>query len=110
MPFYMFQGRYSPASIKAMIGTPQDREVPARALLESVGCKLHSLFFCFGTEDIVAIIEAPDDKTIAACSMAIGASGGFSGGATTKLLTAAEAMDAMKVAQEAASVYKPPSG
>ncbi len=110
MPFYMFQGRYSADAIKAMVNTPQDREAAGRALVESVGGKLHSIFFAFGADDIIAIIEGPDDNTAAACSMALGASGAFSGGATTKLLTTAEAMQAMGIAKKAAAGYTPPSG
>jgi uncharacterized protein with GYD domain len=106
----MFQGRYTADAIKAMIKTPQDREKAAKALLKSVGGKLHSIYFCFGSEDIVALIEAPDDKTAAASSFAIGASGAFSAGATTKLMTTKEAMEGMKMAQKAAASYKPPTG
>ena len=109
MSFYMFQGRYSTDAIKAMVNNPQDREAAGRALVESVGGKLHSIFFAFGNEDIVAIIEGPDDETAAACSMALGASGAFSGGATTKLLTTSEAMQAMSKANKAAAAYKPPA-
>jgi uncharacterized protein with GYD domain len=110
MPFYMFQGRYTAEALKAMVKTPQDREKAARALIKSVGGKLHSMYFCMGNEDFVAILEGPDDKTAAAASFAIGASGAFSGGATTKLMTTKEAMEAMKMAQKAAASYKPPTG
>lgn len=108
MPYYMFQGRYSTNAIKAMVSNPQDREDAGRALVESVGGSLHSMFFAFGSDDIVAIIEGPDDKTAAACSMALGASGAFSGGAITKLLTSSEAMEAMSIAKQAAAGYSPP--
>jgi uncharacterized protein with GYD domain len=110
MPFYMFQGRYSIAAIKAMIDKPQDREAAARPLIEAVGGKLHHLFFCFGNEDVVALIEAPDDKAMAACALAIGASGALSSGGTTKLMTSAEAMAAMTAAKKASASYKPPTG
>ena len=110
MPHYMFQGRYTTASLKAMVSSPQDREKAARALIEAMGGKLHSFFFCFGEEDVVAIIEAPDDTAMAACALAVGASGSMSGGATTKLLTSAEAMKAMKAAGDLTSSYKPASG
>jgi uncharacterized protein with GYD domain len=109
MPFYMFQARYNPAAIKAMIDHPQDREAPARALIEALGGKLHHLFFCFGSEDIVALVEGPDDTMMAAGAMAIGASGGFSAGSTTKLLTSAEAMKAMQQAKTGLAAYKPPT-
>ena len=110
MPFYMFQGRYTAAALKAMVDNPQDREAAARPLVEAVGGKLHHFFFCFGSEDVVAIIEAPDDKAMAAGSLAIGASGAFSGGATTKLMTGNEAMAAMTAAQTASASYKPATG
>lgn len=110
MPFYMFQGRYSVAAIKAMVDNPQDREAAARPLIEAVGGKLHHLFFCFGAEDVVALIEAPDDKAMAACALAVGASGAMSGGATTKLMTSKDAMAAMAAAKKAAGSYKPATG
>jgi uncharacterized protein with GYD domain len=110
MPFYMFQGRYTAAALKAMVDNPQDREAGARPLVEAVGGKLHHLFFCFGSEDVIALVEAPNDEAMAACSLAIGASGAFSGGATTKLMTASEAKAAMAAAQKAAAVYKPATG
>jgi len=78
MPFYMFQARYTAAAIKAMVDNPQDREAAARPLIEAVGGKLHHLFFCFGADDVVALIEAPNDEAMAAGTMAVGASGAFS--------------------------------
>ena len=110
MPFYMFQGRYTAAALKAMVENPQDREAGARPLVEAVGGKLHHFFFSFGSEDVIAIIEAPDDKAMAAGSLAIGASGAFSGGASTKLMTANEATAAMIAAQTASASYKPATG
>ena len=107
MPFYMFQASYTPAALKAMVDNPQDREAAARTVIEAVGGTLHSMFFCLGKADVLAIIEAPDDITMAAGSMAIGASGAFSSGATTKLMTSAEAQKAMAAAQPAVAVYTP---
>ncbi len=109
MPFYLFKGKYSTKSIKAMVANPQDREKEAGKLIESLGGKLHHLFFCFDQDDVIALIEAPDDKTMAAAALVVGASGSMSGGATTKLMTSAEAMEAMKMAGKAAGSYKPAS-
>jgi uncharacterized protein with GYD domain len=110
MPFYLFQGRYTTEAIKAMVNNPQDREAAVRPLIEAVGGKLHNLFFCFGAEDIVALIEAPDDKACAAVVLAVGAAGALSAGATTKLMTSAEAMEAMATAKKVSSGYKPATG
>lgn len=110
MAFYLFQASYTPAALKAMIDNPQDREAAARPLIESVGGKLHNLFFCFGKDDVLALIEAPDDSAMAACALAVGASGAFSSGKTTKLMTSTEAMAAMTAANTAAASYTPATG
>ena len=106
MPLYMFKGRYTPASIKSLVNSPEDREPPVRKMIESLGGKLHNLFFCFGEEDVIAIIEAPDDETMAAGALLVGASGTMSGGATVKLMTSKEAMKAMKKAGKTAASYQ----
>ncbi|MEL6620653.1 MAG: GYD domain-containing protein [Pseudomonadota bacterium] len=108
MPFYMFTARDTAASMKALIQHSSDREVPARQVAESLGGTLHHLFFAMGQDDVIAIAEMPDDVSVAALSMTIGASGGLFGGATTKLLTPAAALEVMQKA--GAAQYAPPNG
>ena len=110
MPYYLFQGRYSPDAFKAMVATPQNRETAGRKLVEATGGTLHHLFFAFGETDVVALAEQPDDNAMAATSMALAASGAFAGGTTLKLMTAAEAQDAMRTAQTLQKAYTPPTG
>jgi uncharacterized protein with GYD domain len=110
MPFYMLQVAYTPESFKAMIANPSDRRAAADKVAEAVGAKIDRLFFAFGKYDLVAIIEAPDDIAAAGAAMGVAASGGFSGGKTTKLLTTDEAMAAMKLGGKvAAAGYRPPA-
>ncbi|MCU9849800.1 GYD domain-containing protein [Defluviimonas sp. WL0024] len=106
MGFYLFQGSYAPAAIKAMIEKPQDRRAAAAKMIEAIGGKLHHMFFCFGSDDIVALVEAPDDKAMIAGSMLVGGSGSMSAGRTTKLISIEDAMAAMKAAQDAAPSFK----
>ena len=110
MAYYLFQASYTPAAIKAMVDEPQDREAAARPLIEAVGGKLHHLFFCFGKDDVLALIEAPDDEAMAAAALVVGASGAFSSGRTTKLLTSAEARASMAAAKTASESYTPVTG
>ena len=107
---YLFQGRYSSAAMKAMIEKPQNRREAAGKMIEALGGKLILLYFCFGSEDVVALIEAPDDETMAACSLLVGASGSLSAGSTTKLMSVETAMKAMEMAGRAASQYTPAAG
>jgi uncharacterized protein with GYD domain len=110
MPYYLLQVAYTPESFKAMLASPSDRKAAAAKVTEAAGAKLHQFFFAFGKYDAILIVEAPDDSAVAGAMMAVAASGGFSAGATTKLLTTEEAMEAMKVGAKVAAVYKPPAG
>lgn len=110
MPYYLFEAKYTAAAIKAMVDNPQDREAAARKLFEAVGAKMHQFFFCMGERDALAVVEAPSDEVMSACALAVGASGAFSGGSTTKLMTSKEAMAAMQTAQKAAKSYVPATG
>jgi uncharacterized protein with GYD domain len=111
MPFYLLQVAYTPESFKAMLASPSDRKAAAEKVTAAVGGKVHEFFFAFGKYDAVLIVEAPNDVAVAGAMMAIAASGGFSAGATTKLLTADEAMEAMRVgAKVTGAGYKPPAG
>ena len=109
MAFYMFTASYTTDAIKAMVDNPQDREAAGRAAIEALGGKLHQFFFCFDQADVIAIIEIEDDVAMAACSMLVGAGGGLAHGATTKLLTSADAMAAMARAKAAQDSYSPPT-
>lgn len=110
MPFYLYQCSYTPASIKAMIAEPQDREAAAGKMIESLGGKLHHFSFAFGTSDIVALIEVPDDKAMVAGAMLVAGSGAVSNGLTTKLVSMKDAMEAMTLAAKASGAYKPATG
>ncbi len=109
MPFYLFQASYHADQVKAMVGNPQDRSEAARKLIEGMGGKLQHLFFSFGEYDIAAIIEVPDNASMAAGSLAVAAVGTTSKAKTTVLLTTDEAQAAMGKACTATG-YLPPSG
>lgn len=110
MAFYLFQASYTPDAVKALISEPQDREAAAAKMVEGLGGKLHHFFFAFGTHDIVALIEVPDDKAMVAGAMLVAASGATTGGSTTKLISNADAMEAMGMAAAVAGTYTPATG
>ena len=108
MAFYLYQMSYTTEAIKAMVAKPSDREAAATALIEALGGKLHHLFFAFGSHDVICLIEGPDDTFMAAGAMAVASSGTASSSSTIKLMTAKDAMKAMKVAGKATGAYKSP--
>jgi uncharacterized protein with GYD domain len=101
MAYYLLQGNYAAASIKAMIGEPQDRGVQAKSLITSLGGTLHHFFFSFGETDFVILCELPDETAAMSVSMAVGATGAVMNYKTTKLISASDAQAAMRKAQSA---------
>ena len=63
MAYYMIRASFSAETWKALVANPQDRSIPVAQLCEQHGCKLHNYFFALGEHDVIAITEAPDDKT-----------------------------------------------
>ena len=105
MPLYLGRFKYSAEAIKAMIENPQDRGAAAAQAAESLGCKLHGIWWAFGEHDGAFLLEAPDNAGAVALAMAVGASGQIST-ETTPLLAMDEAQEAMRRAARAA--FRPP--
>jgi uncharacterized protein with GYD domain len=89
-----------------MIGNPEDRRKAAQAYIESVGGKLHGFWYAFGADDGYNLWEAPDNVSMAAVALALGAGGALSSVSTTVLMTVDETMDALRKAQNVK--YRPP--
>ena len=106
MPLYLSKFRYTPETWARLIGHPEDRREAARAYIESVGGKLHGFWYAFGTHDGYNLWEAPDNVSMAAVALAIGAGGALSSFETTVLLTVEETMDALGKAGQVR--YRPP--
>jgi uncharacterized protein with GYD domain len=75
-------------------GGTKRREAATKAI-KSVGAKVEAFYFAFGKSDAVVILDAPDNLSVAAASLAIAASGGAAI-STTVLLTPAEVDEAAK--------------
>ena len=105
MALYLYQAAYTPDSLKAQMKDPQDRLDIVNKQLASSGGKIVAGGYGFGPFDVICIVEASDDTTMAAYAMAIGAGGAVHNAMTTKLLSGAEWIAALK---KAASVgYRP---
>lgn len=106
MPFYLTQFSYTPATWAKLIRNPEDRRIAATQYIESVGGKLHGFWYAFGAHDAYALWEAPDNVSMAAVALAIGAGGALSSFETTVLVTVEETLAAM---QKASGIsYRPP--
>ena len=108
MPLYLTRLKQSPETFRHLVDDPEDRRPAARALVEAVGGTLHGYWYAFGEHDVVVLIELPDNVSAAALISRIAASGAWSGGETTVLLTVEEMLEAYR---RAGSIeYRPPGG
>jgi uncharacterized protein with GYD domain len=89
-----------------MVANPQDRAAAARAASESLGCKLHGLWFAFGEFDGYFLLEAPDNSSAVALSATVAGSGAMDRTELTPLVSMEEGIEAFRKAQSAS--YTPP--
>ena len=92
MPKYLIEANYTLEGVRGFIkdGGSKRREA-ARAAIESVGGKMEVFYFAFGQPDAVVIIDAPDNTSAAAASIAINATGAVQ--VRTVVLITPEEMD-----------------
>ena len=107
MALYMTQAAYTAEAWAAMTKHPQDRTIPLTEMLQKLGGRLITHYYCFGEYDGVTIFEAPDDIAASAIVLAAVSAGHVKLVKTTRLLTVQEAMEAMGKA--GSIVYQAPS-
>jgi uncharacterized protein with GYD domain len=108
MAHYLVQNSYSTQGASDLVRNPHDREAAVRPAIERLGGKVEKVYCAFGEYDIVFIVEMPDNTSMAALSMAVGASGAAASFKTTVLIPMDEAVEAMRKA--GAVGYRPPGG
>ena len=106
MPKYLIQGSYTRAGLEGLVedgGTGRRKAV--EGLANGVGGTVEIFYFSFGSDDVFAVLDLPDDQTAAALALTIGRSGAVN--VRTSVLLTAEQMDA---AMEMNVDYTPPGG
>lgn len=109
MAHYLVQLAYTPEAWGAQLKNPQNRVDVVRPLLEKLGARFETAYLSFGKYDIVFIMEAPDNVSAAAISLAITAGGAVKAYETTPLMTTDEGIEAMRKGAAAAAAYRPPT-
>ncbi len=106
MAIYLTRFSYTPETWARMIENPEDRREAARTYIESVGGKLHGFWYAFGEHDGWNLWEAPDNISMAAVALAIGAGGALSSIETIVLLSVDDTIEALEKAKSIR--YRPP--
>jgi uncharacterized protein with GYD domain len=107
MPNYLVQVSYNAESMLAFVKNPQNRAEGVRQPIEKLGGKIGSFWFTFGDYDVAAIVEMPDNVSMAAFALAASAGGACKSIKTTLLISPEEGIEAMKKAAKCG--YKPAS-
>lgn len=105
MADYLMQLSYSTTAWAAMVKRPENRVEAVRKVIKKLGGKTVGFWLSFGDQDLVGILEMPDNVSIAAFAMAVAAGGSCTSVKTTPLLKLEEGLEAMKKAGNCG--YKP---
>ena len=106
MPKYLIQADFTTDGVKGILKDGGNkRKTAVKILMKELGGNLEGFYYSFGESDVVAIVDVPDNVTVAALSMAIAASGRLTL-KTTPLLDPAE----IDQATEKIVKFSPPGG
>jgi len=76
MARYLFIARYSSECIRGVAAHGGSaRRTAVEKLAESVGGRMQTFDFAFGSEDVYTVVELPDNTAAAAVALAVNASG-----------------------------------
>lgn len=101
---YLVQASYTAEGLAGLLkegGTGRRQNIDA--MIDKAGGTVEAFYFAFGTHDLVALVDLPDNVSVASIALAAGASGAVRTNVTV-LLTPAEVDDA--VARQVG--YRPP--
>ncbi len=106
MPKFLFQVSLNAEGVAGVLkeGGTARREVVENAI-ESVGGTLEAFYFAFGVDDVVAIVDVPDQETAAGLAMQFSSSDRMA--VSTTVLLTPEQVDR---ARETQSSWRPPGG
>lgn len=104
MAKYLWKVSYSAEGVGGVVKEGgSSRRATVEKLVSGLGGTLESFYFAFGEYDAFVIADLPDDKTAAAVSLTVGATGAASLD-TVKLLSPEEVDEATKISVS----YRPP--
>jgi uncharacterized protein with GYD domain len=76
MPKYLLQASYTAEGLRGLVkDTASGRRAAVKTVVKGLGGKLESMYYSFGKDDALLIMDLPDNVAAAALSTAVGASG-----------------------------------
>ena len=93
MPKYLIEASYTLEGLKGLFkegGTGRRTAIETAA--KGLGGSLESMYFVFGDDDVIVVLDMPDNVSVAAFSLAVAAGGGAT--STVRVLLTPEEIDA----------------
>ena len=104
MPKYLIEGKYSVDGVEGLLKEGgSGRRAAVEKAAQSVGGKLEAIYYAFGETDVFAILDLPDNASMTALALTVGAAGAVA--ITTTVLMTPEDVDA---AVKKTPVYRAP--
>jgi uncharacterized protein with GYD domain len=76
MPKYLVQGRYTPEGLRGLAkDKASGRKAAVQAAAKNLKGKVESLYYAMGSDDVIVIVDLPDNIAAAALSVSVCASG-----------------------------------
>ena len=76
MPKYLFQARYTTEGIQGLVGdSASGRRADVQAAVKALGGKVEAFYYAFGDDDVITIVDLPDNIKAAALGLTTTGSG-----------------------------------
>jgi len=76
MPKYLFQARYTTEGIQGLVNdSASGRRADVQAAVKALGGNVEAFYYAFGDEDVVTIVDLPDNIKAAALGLTTTGSG-----------------------------------
>ena len=97
MPKYLVQARYTTEGIQGLFrDSASGRRADVQAAVKTLGGKVEAFYFAFGDDDVVIILDLPNNIKAAAVSLTVSGSGTVRV-RTTPLLTVEDVDQALEI-------------
>jgi len=97
MPKYLIQASYTTEGIQGLVrDSASGRRADVQSAVKTLGGKVEAFYYSFGADDVVMILDLPDNVTAAAVGLTTAGTGAVRV-RTTPLLTVEEVDQALEV-------------
>jgi uncharacterized protein with GYD domain len=100
MPKYLIQASYTTQGIQGLVrDSASGRRADVQAAVKALGGQLEAFYYAFGADDVVMILDLPNNVTAAAVGLTTSGTGAVHV-RTTPLLTVEEVDQALEIQME----------